>query len=486
MNNSLFRKYFLTIICLLLAFFVFFGLALGVSAGNFFTNDKKELLGNNCEIAASFYRDTIDSESGGFPVVYRMLQATARSGDCDMFVCDAGGTVMCCTCSDYKRDGVCMHSDGVIGENILKRARSDEGYFEVGDLGGRLESNGYTAARAVTNDAGEAVGTVFATVSADDLQNLYSSLVKMFLIAAILPTCLVIGFAYAASLRLTRPLKSMSEASKAMAKGDFSKRVPVRGNDEIAELARSFNDMCNSLSQLEMMRRSFVANVSHELKTPMTTIAGFVDGILDGTISGDRRDEYLKIVSNEVHRLSRLVQSMLNLSRLESGEQKPNFAENDLSETVISVVLSFERKIEEKGIEIAGLDTMPPAIAEFDGDLIHQVIYNLVDNAVKFTDNGGTVKFSARNTENAVIFTIRNTGAGIGEEDLPHIFERFYKSDRSRSRVKDSTGLGLYIVKSIVDIHGGKIVVRSKVDAYTEFELTLPKKQKKDDLDAGI
>ena len=279
---------------------------------------------------------------------------------------------------------------------------------------------------------------------------------------------------YAMTYRLTKPLKLMSEASKAMAKGDFSKRIPVTSDDEIGELAVSFNMMTNSLSQLEGMRKSFVANVSHELKTPMTTIGGFIDGILDGTIDAEKQPYYLGIVSDEVKRLSRLVQSMLSMARMESGEfaLKPELF--DLREMLCSIVISQEQRIEKLKIDIVGLDELQGISIKADKDLIHQAVYNLVDNAVKFTEEQGRITFTLKTENKQVVFTVKNTGKGIPQKDLPFVFERFYKVDKSRSASKNSTGLGLYIVKTIITAHGGTITVSSKENEFTSFKVTLP------------
>ena len=245
-------------------------------------------------------------------------------------------------------------------------------------------------------------------------------------------------------------------------------------DDEIGELAISFNQMTNSLARLESMRKSFVANVSHELKTPMTTIGGFIDGILDGTIEPDKQKEYLAIVSDEVKRLSRLVESMLGMSKLESGEFAIRPELFDFRELLCSIVISQEQRIESKKIEIVGLDAIESFSLNADRDLIHQVIYNLVDNAIKFTDEAGKITFNAEGGPKEMVFSIRNTGKGIPERELPFVFERFYKADKSRSSDKKSTGLGLYIVKTIVKAHGGGITVKSKENADTEFIVTLP------------
>ena len=223
------------------------------------------------------------------------------------------------------------------------------------------------------------------------------------------------------------------------------------------------------------MSRSFVANVSHELKTPMTTIAGFIDGILDGTIPPERQSHYLRIVSDEVKRLSRLVKTMLNLSRIDNGELKLRPADFDISETVLSTVLTFEKSIDEKQIDVRGLDALAPKQVHGDEDLLHQVVYNLVENAVKFTNPGGYIKFTVCDSIDRVAVDIENSGSGIQADELPLVFEKFYKTDKSRSQDKNGMGLGLYLVKTIIRLHGGDISVTSAVDQFTRFSFYIPK-----------
>ena len=269
----------------------------------------------------------------------------------------------------------------------------------------------------------------------------------------------------------------MSAAAKSFGDGDFSIRVPVTSNDEIGQLATAFNNMADSLSGSESMNRSFVANVSHELKTPMTTIAGFIDGILDGTIPPERQSHYLHIVSDEVKRLSRLVRTMLNLSRIDNGELKLRPNDFDISETVLSTVLTFEKSIDEKKIDIRGLDTLQPMQVHGDEDLLHQVVYNLIENAVKFTNTEGYISFNVSDSIDRIVVTIENSGSGIQSDELPLVFEKFYKTDKSRSQDKNGMGLGLYLVRTIIKLHGGDISVSSVVDEYTRFSFYIPKPQ---------
>ena len=285
--------------------------------------------------------------------------------------------------------------------------------------------------------------------------------------------CFVGVFSY----QLTKPLQQMAKAAKAFGNGDFSIRVNVKSNDEIGELAQAFNSMADSLAASEGMRRSFVANVSHELKTPMTTIAGFIDGILDGTIPPEREKYYLNIVTVEIKRLSRLVTSMLALSRIDSGELKMVTQTFNISDTVLNTFLTFEQKIEERKINILGLGDNKPVFIEGDPDMIHQVIYNLVENAAKFTNEGGDITVNVEEKGNDAFVTIKNTGAGIPKEQLQFIFDRFYKTDKSRSHDKNGMGLGLYIVKTIIQLHGGEIKADSVEGEYTQFWIRLPKKK---------
>ena len=224
-------------------------------------------------------------------------------------------------------------------------------------------------------------------------------------------------------------------------------------------------------------QRQFITDAGHELKTPMTTIAGFIDGILDGTIPKEQEDKYLHIVSDEVKRLSRLVKSMLDLSRIDSGEMQLHPTNFDITNTIVTTLLTFEQKIDEKGIEIRGLEEARPQMVLGDQDLLHQVVYNLIENAVKFTNDGGAISVQVSDSIDRTTVVIENTGPGIAPEDLPMIFERFYKTDKSRSRDKNGMGLGLYIVRTILKLHGGDIAVRSAVGQFCRFEFYIPKPQ---------
>ena len=275
--------------------------------------------------------------------------------------------------------------------------------------------------------------------------------------------------------RLTTPLRNIAEAARRFSQGEFSACVEIEGDDEVAHLAYTFNQMASFVENNEKSRPSFVANIAHELRTPMTSIKGFVDGILDGTIPPEMQERYLTVISDEVGRLARLTNSMLDISKLESGEFIMNVDNYNIWDTIAAIAFAFENRIEENDIVLRGFQ---PAkiLVNADQDLIHQVVYNIFDNALKFTPKGGYIGFNVTEDKSAgtVTVKIRNSGQGISKEALPYIFERFYKEDSSRSVHTRGAGIGLYISKTLVQRSGGTIWAESEEGEYTEFIFTLP------------
>lgn len=274
--------------------------------------------------------------------------------------------------------------------------------------------------------------------------------------------------------RIIHPLRNMTSAAKKFAKGDFSTRVTVYGEDEVAELGNAFNNMAESLENLEKMRASFLASISHDLRTPMTTISGFIDGINSGAIPPEKHEYYLGVISAEVHRLSRLVSTLLDVSRLESGDRKFNFTDFDIAELSRIILISFEQKIDDKKLDVEFESDNSSMFVNADKDAIHQVIYNLCHNAIKFSKEGGKFRIRiSRTAERKILVSVFDEGEVISKEDQSMIFERFYKTDKSRGIDKSGVGLGLYISKTIVEAHGEKINVESREGYGTEFYFTL-------------
>lgn len=357
---------------------------------------------------------------------------------------------------------------------------SDVTEAETADgLSGHFFRDGYAYRIPVADEDGHALGYVLI-LSIPDVQNetLNDTLQSMIAAALWVMVAALIAI-YFITERIVSPLREMSKAAKRMAVGKFDTRVPVHGRDEVAELAVAFNQMAGDLENLERMRNSFVANVSHDLRTPMTTISGFIDGILDGVIPPEQERHYLQVVSEEVRRLSRLVTALLDVSRLQAGDRKFDFRPFDICEMGRLILISFEKKIDEKELDVEFECDEERMFVLADQDAIHQILYNICDNAVKFSSKRGKLKVSFTwspaegSRHRKAVVKVYNEGQGIPAEDLPFIFERFYKSDKSRSLDKSGVGLGMYISKAIIDAHGETISVASEYGRYCQFTFTL-------------
>ncbi len=473
MKKSLFAKYFTVSAVIILSSLIFLGGIFSIFVSKYLRNERQEALSENVSKAVNFTIYNYDATNGVYlekRILKQFYSSMADATNGIMFLTDTKGNTLICT-----EQGVCTHELNPISEQILHTMSSGKEYREYGTLGKVYNKMYYTVAKAVTVDDGtQTIGYLFASASADSIALLIHDFVKMFLLAAFFSLLISSIIVYAFTAMLSRPLKQMSNAAKSFGKGDFSTRISYRRDDEIGELAKSFNQMADSLAELETMRRNFIANVSHELKTPMTTIGGFIDGILDGTIPKDKQEQYMRLVSEEVKRLSRLVRSMLSIAKIESGDTNLNITPFNITDTVFSTLFIFEKKIEEKKIEIRGLEDIEKTIVLGDEDLIHQVVYNLIDNAVKFCNENGYLEITFSIEESRAKIHVKNSGAGLSKEELNRIFDRFYKTDKSRGLDKNGVGLGLHIVKTILDIHRSEITVGSVKGEYTEFIFSLP------------
>ena len=341
------------------------------------------------------------------------------------------------------------------------------------------EKQTFAYALAVTSESGECLGYVVVTSTAETWNNLMNTTIRSVAVAALWILLAALIAIYFTTERVISPLREMSRAAKKMMVGQYDVRVRVHGKDEVAELAVAFNQMAEALDNLEHMRNSFVASVSHDLRTPMTTISGFIDGILDGVIPPDRQEHYLKVVSEEVRRLSRLVTALLDVSRLQAGDRKFDMKPFDVCELGRQILISFEQKIDAKGLNVEFECDEDNMYVLADRDAIHQILYNICDNAVKFSKESGKLRMSFTRTggeftrHRKVTVKVFNEGQGIPPEDIPFVFERFYKSDKSRSLDKSGLGLGMFISKTIIDAHGENIAVSGEYGKNCEFTFTL-------------
>lgn len=496
--SGIFQRYCLITCVILLTSFFVMGITMMVFVSQYINNRQVDLLQQNAAnlaVKSSELKNTsfllADGDSAveaQFHAIFSIIfiTTTHEAIDADVFIYDAQGRVTYCydlISSQTPMSGNCpIHSSFQISAETMRKieTQSLEGR---GKLDGNYEDTQFLGSAPIMIDGQMQGAVVVAQDFSLHVSNYTRKLAMIFVWAACISLLLAFVAIYFITYQLTRPLTDMSKAAKQYAKGDFSNRIRYRpwgvrarnrDSDELAQLVQDFNSMASSLSILESTRRSFVANVSHELKTPMTTIGGFIDGILDGTVKPEEERHYLAIVSSEVKRLARLVTGMLNMSKMEAGEMQLTPASIDITQMCFDTLLTFEQVLEEKRVDVRGFEQMGSFNVWADPDMIHQVLYNLIDNAVKFVQEGGYIAFSCHREDGTAHVSVKNSGAGIAEEEINNVFERFYKVDKSRSFDTRGAGLGLYIIKSIVELHGGQISVNSIPNVYTEFSFRLP------------
>jgi len=474
MFKSIFSKYVSAFMAIVILTFAVAVIITSSVIGRFSSQTKQDMLKTTAYAARDSLNSMLDAEEGisslvndGAGEAKRTIELILLNSDSiTVLVTDREGK----TLMRVGDEGTRILENESIPENIQQALDSDGEYSKLGKLKGRFKH--VKGIYAVELENGK--GTVFVCSESRMLVSLWKVIFRAVigsLIWVLLATLIAIYFI---SERVIAPLRAISSAAKKFAAGKFDVRVPVRGSDEVAELALTFNNMAESLDNYDDMRNSFMSNVSHDLRSPMTSISGFIDGILDGVIPPEQHQYYLQLVSSEIKRLSRLVSSLLDLSRIQAGDRKFNMEEFDVCETSRQILISFEQKIDAKHLDVSFECDEDRMIAIADCDAIHQVMYNLCDNAVKFSSEGGTLRISIKRIKGKkLLVQVYNEGQGISDEDINYVFERFYKSDKSRGLNKSGAGLGLFISKTIMDAHGEKIWVESEAGKNCCFSFTL-------------
>ncbi|MBQ7229798.1 MAG: HAMP domain-containing histidine kinase [Oscillospiraceae bacterium] len=392
----------------------------------------------------------------------------------DTVVMDSLGNVILCSEPGLQ----CPHLGLTINQNFVDQVFENGSSFDTGTIPELYaEIRYYVSVPIVSHRTGSNIGLVTVSMPTGDTQALMEGIADIQVTVSLLVILIAVVIMSVSTRNECRPLREMAQAARDFGHGNLKARVRTGGHnsEEVDELAVAFNNMAESLEKSEYQRQEFVANVSHELKTPMTTIGGYIDGMLDGTIPPERHRYYMQIVSDETKRLSRLVRSMLDISRLQDRggipeEKKIRF---DMEECIGEVLITFEQKIVAKNLEVNVDLPEHPVFTRAEKDAVTQVVYNLLDNAVKFCTEGGELGLKLRIGGNKIYVTISIEGQTIPPEELPLVFDRFHKIDKARNRSQEGWGLGLYIVKTLVCSHGENISVASR-EGKTEFTFTMP------------
>ena len=472
--KTTFGRTICTTVIILLAALLLLGTSFQASVKEYLTETVVTNLEDNAtalaDLASAYYSEGSLLSQQDFMV---NLDVVSRITNADAVICDTSGKVILCSNSIIG----CDHHNLHIDLDYLNKVYENQGDRATGLIPGLYDESRFVTTMPIyDHDTGEALGIVMVSQPVENANIILRRIAQTFMIISILVVSMSVITMIIVVRRQNEPLREMATVARSFGHGDLDARVHLKEDypEEVEDLAVAFNNMAQELQKSEYQRKEFVANVSHELKTPMTTISGYVDGILDGTIPPQRHRQYLQIVSDETKRLSRLVRSMLDISRLQStGIPEENKIHFDMEEALGQVLITFEQKITSKKLNVEVDMPDHPVYTIACQDQVTQVIYNLIDNGVKFCPVGGTLSLAIKEGDNKIYTSVANEGETIPQDELPLVFDRFHKMDKSRSQNRDGWGLGLYIVKTIVCSHGENISVTSR-DGMTTFTFTMP------------
>lgn len=477
-RGGFFRTVYSELLVLFISVIVLAMLLLGMLLGNMFNNQyidqTHDQLLRQCERISELMngwstpeqRDLINSE----------LRLISRSFNASIWIIEKNGDIMNMVDpinTEWVGQTIPIDINTDYITEVLENAAEIRKFGELPIYNERMMTTG----RPWEKD-GIIQGGIFVNVRLSEITETMNDMSGRIMLAA----CIAIFFSVVAisivAHRLTSPLAEMNRLVKSYAKGDFSERFEIRRRDEIGQLATSVNAMAEDLEGIETMRRSFVANVSHELKSPLASMRGFLQAILEGAVPQESSSEYMQIVYDETIRLNNLINDLLDLSKIESGQIPLVLMPFDVNELIVRTVLTFEQRIEEQRIEVDFDFESEHCMVYADMDRITQVFRNLIDNAVKYAGRDSKIHLASRDSLSGehVEFEISDNGNGIAPEDLPHLWERFYKADKVRTPGSaEGTGLGLSIVKQIIYQHNCEIHAESELGKGTKFVFDLPK-----------
>ena len=469
--DSLYWQQFLLTAGMVLLTLLLLGVSFYALSYNDTVSERRSEMRQHAELIANMSGDYLASDGQtASPSLQNLIALAAGLTKADFLLCNDQGYAL--LTSDERLGGQVVS----VPQEIQDAVFGDKGFYQGrSSIGGAYDIRQFVVAVPVTQEDGGTAGMVLAVMDARSLMSMWRSFIGLFFMTSAI--ILLISFVASSltSMRQIQPIREMVQATRSYAAGNFDVRMQDTGrSDEIGELAASFNNMADSLAETERQRSEFIANISHELKTPMTTIGGYIDGMLDGTIPPEKQQHYMQIVSGEVRRLSRLVRNMLDIAKLQAmGVEESRKTRFDLGEELSDVLITFEQKIYNKHLDVRVDLPDKPVWTRAERDSITQVIYNLIDNAIKFCPDGGRLALRVQVDGGKARVSVENTGPTIDKAELPLLFDRFHKADKSRSADREGWGLGLYIAKTIVGAHGGDIWATSE-NGVTQFNFTLP------------
>ncbi len=470
MNKSVFSKFFITFLLVTLISFLFLSMNLYFFLGNYAMEEKQDHLETAGKKIGDMTVTILRNDPNGLRDFYRAtLDIMSRNLDVTILLADSTGNVKTAS-TDIRLQNKWI----TIPKAILRTVNENKVAKTIHSFHGVFDNEVLVVGTPIAMEEQVFAG-VYMIADVPELAQLRQDVFRIYMMSVMGSFLIALVMMLFLSRKITAPIRKISAAAKQLAAGDFTQRVDICSDDEIGHLAKTFNEMADSLEKSEDMRKNFVSDVSHELRTPMTTITGFVEGVLDETIPPERQKFYLKIVLDESKRLSKLVTNLLDISRISSEEKKLELSHFDINEMIRIAVIGFEQRFNERKLEVNAFFEQENEVVIAEKDSIHRVVNNLLDNAIKFSYENGKIDISTKQQGDKIVISVRNTGVGISEENRKSIFERFFKQDKSRGVNKSGVGLGLYLVKSIIQKHGETITVNSVENEYAEFTFTLKK-----------
>ena len=462
-KESINQRIIVTFISVTSIVLIFLGSIMTILFNKNYHSTKLSNLEKQMGIIENSINNYLNQQDGSYSQLKEIIKMACISTNTEAIITDRLGYVYLVNGEDYQN---LMYSKIKLNtESLSSNIQFKKEVFKVDNA----SIKGYV--KAIYED-GEIDGYMIMVMQNESERNFNMFIIWITVIIEIIISAIVIKIV--TNQIIIRPIDNINNVAKRLAKGEVEKRVVVNCNNEIGELAESFNMMAECLEKSDTKRREFISNVSHELRSPITSIKGFIGGILDGVIPRDRENYYLKIVYDEIDRLARLVNDLLDMSAMESGKFNLAITEFDINQVISLCILNLEHKIQEKGLNVKATFHNNRAYVLGDRDRIIQVVTNIIENSIKYSNDDGEIKIDVYSKGEKIYVDIFNSGECIEEKELNKIWDRFYKSDKSRTN-KLSTGLGLPIVRSILSQHNEDIWVKNIEGKGVSFIFTLKK-----------
>ena len=469
--NTLFKKQFFMQSFVLIISFALLGAGLTKAFATFFLEQRQELLIDQSKKVAKTFKQAYFLEGRyGLLALQNEIEILENYLNASFIFVDNENKIKIIS-SDIDSKWL---NQKINFDKILDESENNEFYEIKGTLDDIFKEPMVSIGRPMTINE-QYLGTIFINTPVTDLlitvEKSYQIIILLTIFAIIVAFILV----YLFSKKISLPLIEINKAAKIMASGNFKKRIYINSKDEIGQLATILNDMAQSLDEQEKRRREFISNISHDIRSPLTSMRGFLQAIIDGTIPEEKKEKYINIVLEETERLTMLANNILDINKLEDIDIKDRNVTFDINELIRRVIISFEARVITKELDIKISFAEKETFVLADIDKIQRVVYNLIDNAIKFTENNKSIFISTTIKANKVFVSIKDEGPGISIQDQKRIFDRFYKADYSRGKDKKGSGLGLSIVKEFILSQGESIELKSELNKGSEFIFTITK-----------